>query len=151
MKDAVAPWNNPRLGNGQLFLMFWKAALLSCCSESSGSLMENPTEILLLLHFVRTVNRNWSPRLKAFGRQNNVGKGSRQNGSVTSGKGLAPRVHAGCRRGRSGRYPGKGGCVPCASWCVARGACPRSSATCVSAPAAKHQLGTVTNKRNLTG
>ena len=44
---------------------------------------------------VRTVNRNRSPRLKASGRQNNVGKGSRQNRSVTSGKGLAPRLHAG--------------------------------------------------------
>ena len=41
----------------------------------------------------RTVNRNRSPRLKASGRQNNVGKGSRQTRSVTSGKGLAPRIH----------------------------------------------------------
>ena len=41
----------------------------------------------------RTVNRNRSPRLKASGRQNNVGKGSRQTRSVTSGKGLAPRTH----------------------------------------------------------
>jgi hypothetical protein len=41
----------------------------------------------------RTVNRNRSPRLKASGRQNNVGKGSRQTRSVTSGKGLAPRMH----------------------------------------------------------
>ena len=40
----------------------------------------------------RTVNRNRSPRLKASGRQNNVGKGSRQTRSVTSGKGLAPRT-----------------------------------------------------------
>lgn len=43
----------------------------------------------------RTVNRNRSPRLEASGRQNNVGKGSRQIRSVTSGKGLAPRIHAG--------------------------------------------------------
>jgi hypothetical protein len=31
--------------------------------------------------------------LKASSQQNNVGKGSRQPRSVTSGKGLAPRIH----------------------------------------------------------
>ena len=31
--------------------------------------------------------------LKASSQQNNVGKGSRQLRSVTSGKGLAPRIH----------------------------------------------------------
>ena len=56
--------------------------------------LENPGGSLSLAR-VRTVNRNRSPRLKASGRQNNVGKGSRQNRSVTSGKGLAPRLHAG--------------------------------------------------------
>ncbi|WZY94042.1 LOW QUALITY PROTEIN: hypothetical protein YC2023_066371 [Brassica napus] len=34
--------------------------------------------------------------LQASGRWNNVGKGSRQNGSVTSGKGLALRARLGC-------------------------------------------------------
>jgi len=33
--------------------------------------------------------------LKASSQQNNVGKGSRQLRSVTSGKGLAPRIHDG--------------------------------------------------------
>jgi len=37
--------------------------------------------------------QNWYGQ--GSGRQNNVGKGSRQNRSVTSGKGLAPRLHAG--------------------------------------------------------
>ena len=40
----------------------------------------------------RTHNRIRSPRLAASGRWNKVGKGSRQNRSVTSGKGLALRV-----------------------------------------------------------
>ena len=40
----------------------------------------------------RTHNRIRSPRLAASGPQNKVGKGSRQNRSVTSGKGLALRV-----------------------------------------------------------
>ncbi len=37
----------------------------------------------------RTHNRSRSPRLEASSWQNNVGKGSRQNRSVTSGKRLA--------------------------------------------------------------
>ena len=40
----------------------------------------------------RTHVRSRSPRLAASGPRSNVGKGSRQNGSVTSGKGLALRV-----------------------------------------------------------
>ena len=40
----------------------------------------------------RTHNRIRSPRSAASGPQNKVGKGSRQNRSVTSGKGLALRV-----------------------------------------------------------
>ena len=40
----------------------------------------------------RTNIRIRSPRLAASGRQNKVGKGSRQNRSVTSGKGLALRA-----------------------------------------------------------
>ena len=43
----------------------------------------------------RTNNRIRSPRLTASGQHDNVDKGSRQNRSVTSGKGLALR--AGCR------------------------------------------------------
>ncbi|KAI7993130.1 hypothetical protein LOK49_LG12G02977 [Camellia lanceoleosa] len=43
----------------------------------------------------RTHNRIKSPRRTASSRWNNVGKGGRQNGSVTSGKGLALRVAAG--------------------------------------------------------
>jgi hypothetical protein len=40
----------------------------------------------------RTHNRIRSPRLAASGQSNKVGKGSRQNRSVTLGKGLALRV-----------------------------------------------------------
>ena len=40
----------------------------------------------------RTHNRSRSPRWTASSQWDNVGKGSRQNGSVTSGKGLALRV-----------------------------------------------------------
>ena len=72
----------------------WKAALLSCSRVSSGCAWKNQGRSLSFAP-VRTVNRNRSPRLKASGRQNNVGKGSRQKRSVTSGKGLAPRLHAG--------------------------------------------------------
>ena len=79
------------LGQGSLS---WKAALLSCSRVSCGGAWKIQG-IYLSLAPVRTVNRNRSPRLKASGRQNNVGKGSRQNRSVTSGKGLAPRLHAG--------------------------------------------------------
>ena len=43
----------------------------------------------------RTHNRTRSRRLAASGPQNKVGKGSRQNRSVTSGKGLALR--GGCK------------------------------------------------------
>ena len=45
--------------------------------------------------FGRAHNRIRSPRLAASGHLNKVGKGSRQIGSVTLGKGLALRV--GCR------------------------------------------------------
>ena len=40
----------------------------------------------------RTNNRIRSPRLTASGEHDNVDKGSRQNRSVTSGKGLALRI-----------------------------------------------------------
>ena len=76
------------LGQGSLS---WKAALLSCSRVSCGCAWKIQGRSLSFAP-VRTVNRNRSPRLKASGRQNNVGKGSRQNRSVTSGKGLALRV-----------------------------------------------------------
>ena len=63
-------------------------------SEVSGVLstvLEKPKERLIHTP-VRTHNRIRSPRLAASGRYNKVGKGSRQNRSVTSGKGLALRV-----------------------------------------------------------
>ncbi len=78
------------LGQG---LLSWKAALLSCSRASSPCAWKTRGRYLSLAP-VRTVNRNRSPRLKASGRQNNVGMGSRQNRSVTSGKGLAPTLHA---------------------------------------------------------
>ena len=83
--------NSFALGQGELS---WKAALLSCSRVSCGCSWKIWGRSLSLAPG-RTVNRNRSPRLKASGRQNNVGKGSRQNRSVTSGKGLAPRLHAG--------------------------------------------------------
>ena len=79
------------LGQG---LLSWKAALLSCSRVSCPCARKSRGGYISLAP-VGTVNRNRSPRLKASGRQNNVGKGSRQNRSVTSGKGLAPRLHAG--------------------------------------------------------
>ena len=75
------------LGQGSLS---WKAALLSCSRVSCGCAWKIQGRSLSLAP-VRTVNRNRSPRLKASGRQNNVGKGSRQIRSVTSGQGLALR------------------------------------------------------------
>ena len=80
--------NCVKQGQGSLS---WKAALLSCSRVSYGCAWKIQGRSLSLAP-VRTVNRNRSPRLKASGRQNNVGKGSRQNRSVTSGKGLALRV-----------------------------------------------------------
>ena len=53
--------------------------------------LENRGERIILLPN-RTHNRSRSPRLAASCDWNNVGKGSRQNRSVTSGKGLALRV-----------------------------------------------------------
>ena len=52
---------------------------------------ENPRSIYIPA-LVRTHNRIRSPRLAASGQWNKVGKGSRQNRSVTLGKGLALRV-----------------------------------------------------------
>ena len=52
---------------------------------------ENRGERFILQRF-RTNNRIRSPRLTASGQHDNVDKGSRQNRSVTSGKGLALRV-----------------------------------------------------------
>ena len=56
----------------------------------------------------RTHVRSRSPRLAASGPRSNVGKGSRQNGSVTSGEGLALRagmVGLGEEAGRTARTP----------------------------------------------
>ena len=52
---------------------------------------ENCGERFILQRF-RTNNRIRSPRLTASGQHDNVDKGSRQNRSVTSGKGLALRA-----------------------------------------------------------
>jgi len=63
-------------------------------SEVSGALstaLEKPKDTLIHTP-ARTHNRIRSPRLAASGQWNKVGKGSRQNRSVTSGKGLALRV-----------------------------------------------------------
>ena len=81
------------LGQGSLS---WKAALLSCSRVSCPCAWKIRGRSLSLAP-VRTVNRNRSPRLKASGRQNNVGKGSRQERSLISGKGLALGVGCGGR------------------------------------------------------
>ena len=61
----------------------------------------------------RTHDRSRSPRWESSGRWNNVGKGSRQDGSVTSGQGLALSVAGlpprACRSVGSGRPAGKEG------------------------------------------
>ena len=60
----------------------------------------------------RTHDRSRSPRWEASGRWNNVGKGSRQDGSVTSGQGLALSVAGpprACRSVGLGRPAGKVG------------------------------------------
>ena len=46
----------------------------------------------MIFLLVRTIIRIRSPRLEASSQQDNVGKGSRQNRSVTLGKGLALRA-----------------------------------------------------------
>ena len=87
----------------------------------------------------RTHIRSRSPRLTASSRCNNVGKGSRQIGSVTSGQGLALSAgpvglehEAGLGRARAGRCPplAQVDCVPLrARWRWA----PRSGSGCGSA------------------
>ena len=53
-----------------------------------STVLEKPIELIIRNH-ARTHNRIRYPRLVAFGRWNNVGKGSRQSRSVISGEGLA--------------------------------------------------------------
>ena len=74
------------IGNlsGQSVLLSETSGALSTAPEKPGELISRAT--------VRTYIRIRSPRLRASGPQKKVGKGSRQNGSVTSGKGLALRV-----------------------------------------------------------
>jgi len=64
---------------------------LSGMSGAPEMVLENWGERLIHLRF-RTNNRIRSPRLTASGQHANVDKGSRQNRSVTSGKGLALRI-----------------------------------------------------------
>lgn len=76
---------------------------------ASGALTavrENPVEGTSISLSGRTHVRSRSPRLAASGPRSNVGKGSRQNGSVTSGEGLALRagtVGLGEEAGRTAR------------------------------------------------
>ena len=76
---------------------------------ASGALVaarENPVEGTSISLPGRTHVRSRSPRLAASGPRSNVGKGSRQNGSVTSGEGLALRagtVGLGEEAGRTAR------------------------------------------------
>ena len=102
----------------------------------SGALpptLENPTETR------ESHIRSRSPRLTASSRCNNVGKGSRQIGSVTSGQGLALRAgpvglehEAGLGRARAWRGPplAQVDCVPLRA---RRRWAPRSGSGCGSA------------------
>ena len=69
----------------------WQRRLLLDRFGAPSTSLENPAACLIRT-LGRTNNRIRSPRLAASSRWNNVVKGSRQNGSVTSGKGLALRV-----------------------------------------------------------
>ena len=87
----------------------------------------------------RTHIRSRSPRLTASSRCNNVGKGSRQIGSVTSGQGLALRAgpvglehEAGLGRARAGRGPSLAQ-VDCVPLRARRRWAPRSGSGCGSA------------------
>ena len=81
--------NSFTLGNRRK--SYRKAPLLSWRKKSGAWLLKRWLRSLSLA-LARTVNRNRFPMLKASSQQNNVGKGSRQLRSVTSGKGLALRV-----------------------------------------------------------
>ena len=75
-------------------------------SGALAAVRENPVEGTSISLSGRTHVRSRSPRLAASGPRSNVGKGSRQNGSVTSGEGLALRagtVGLGEEAGRTAR------------------------------------------------
>ncbi len=88
----------------------------------------------------RTNNRIRSPRLTASGQHANVDKGSRQNRSVTSGKGLALRIEQGspCERRIEEAMM--------ESLCCRR----RLNSDICDNPAANDQLRTEADKGNLT-
>ena len=75
-----------------------KALCLLRCVVCLQLSLKNHVSIIICTP-VRTHNRIRSPRLTASGWYNKVGKGSRQNRSVTLGKGLALRV--GCKGPRA--------------------------------------------------
>jgi len=62
----------------------WKSPVLSTGFGAFSLVLENLRERFIFA-FGRTHNRSRSPRLEASSRQSNVGKGSRQNRSVTLG------------------------------------------------------------------
>ena len=89
--------------------MFRKAPRLLRCPARFHRPLKTPRSNVNLVPG-RTNIRSRSPRCTASSRQNNVGKGSRQIGSVTSGKGLAlragpvgPGYEAGLGWARAGR------------------------------------------------
>ena len=110
--------------------------------EVSGALstaLEKPMERFIRTP-VRTHNRIRSPRLTASGQHANVDKGSRQNRSVTSGKGLALRIEQGspCERRIEEAVM--------ESLCCRR----RLNSDICDNPAANDQLRTEADKGNLT-
>jgi len=84
----------------------WKSLELFSKFGAFSPVLENLRETFIFA-FGRTHNRSRSPRFEASSQQSNVGKGSRQNRSVTSGKGLALRT--GCQ----GLRWKLGGCFLC--------------------------------------
>ena len=88
-------WQGMEWDYPEIFRVVWQSRWLSHLSGAISMVHEKPGDYL---HQNRscTHNRIRSPRWIASGRCDNVGKGSRQIRSVTSGKGLALRT--GCMR-----------------------------------------------------
>ncbi|PHT26582.1 Regulator of rDNA transcription protein 15 [Capsicum baccatum] len=129
----------------------WKSTARRVVSGALPAALEN-SEDRIQSTPGRTHNRIRYPRCSTSGRWNNVGKGSRQNGSVSLGKGLALRAGhggpspepVGCRwtaraspATRAGRRVPAGG----RTWNGSFGALPRAS---------NSQLRTGTDKGSLT-
>ena len=88
-------WQGMEWDYPEIFRVVWQSRWLSHLSGAISMVLEKPGDFLHQSCSC-THNRIRSPRWIASGRCDNVGKGSRQIRSVTSGKGLALRT--GCMR-----------------------------------------------------